>query len=84
MNGTIAGLRSDAVGAMRSALVSAENLQLTLKTDLNSEERALTNKHSCGSQEKLNKGYEKYCCAGRFVFSYIRCHLCKASFVFES
>lgn len=73
MNGTLAGLRSEAFGAMRSALVSAENLQLTLKSDLGSEERALTNKHNRGSQEKLNQGYEKYCCVGRFLFlfSYI-------------
>lgn len=74
MNGTLAGLRSEAVGAMRDALVSAENLQLTLKSDLRSEERALTNKHSCESLEKLNKGYEKYSYLWRkicFVCSYV-------------
>uniref|UniRef100_A0A8C1ZYR9 AP-3 complex subunit beta n=1 Tax=Cyprinus carpio TaxID=7962 RepID=A0A8C1ZYR9_CYPCA len=37
---------------MRNALVSAENLQLTLKTDFSSEEQALTIKHSSGNEEK--------------------------------
>ncbi|XP_034458456.1 AP-3 complex subunit beta-1 isoform X1 [Hippoglossus hippoglossus] len=35
-------LRSEAVGAMRTAMVSAENLQLSLKTELSQEEQALT------------------------------------------
>ncbi|KAF1377813.1 hypothetical protein PFLUV_G00204630 [Perca fluviatilis] len=39
-------LRSEAVGAMRMALVSAENLQLTLKSELSQEERALTHTKS--------------------------------------
>uniref|UniRef100_A0AAQ6AL62 AP-3 complex subunit beta n=1 Tax=Amphiprion ocellaris TaxID=80972 RepID=A0AAQ6AL62_AMPOC len=35
-------LRSEAVGAVRTAMVSAENLQLTLKAELSQEEQALT------------------------------------------
>ncbi|XP_036972739.1 AP-3 complex subunit beta-1 isoform X1 [Acanthopagrus latus] len=38
----LSSLRSEAVGAMRTALVSAENLQLSLKTELSQEEQALT------------------------------------------
>lgn len=49
-------LRSEAVGAMRAALVSAENLQLTLKTELSQEEQALT--HSDSSPKEAHKaGY---------------------------
>lgn len=49
-------LRSEAVGAMRSALVSAENLQLTLRTELSQEEQALTQTKS--SPKETNKaGY---------------------------
>uniref|UniRef100_A0A672K044 AP-3 complex subunit beta n=1 Tax=Sinocyclocheilus grahami TaxID=75366 RepID=A0A672K044_SINGR len=40
---------------MRNALVSAENLQLTLKSDFSSEEQALTNNHSSGNEEKPTK-----------------------------
>lgn len=43
MDAGLSSLRSEAVGAMRTALVSAENLQLTLKTELSQEEQALTN-----------------------------------------
>ncbi|XP_034094795.1 AP-3 complex subunit beta-1 isoform X1 [Gymnodraco acuticeps] len=39
-------LRSEAVGAMRMALVSAENLQLTLKPEPSQEEQALTHNKS--------------------------------------
>ncbi|KAI3362101.1 hypothetical protein L3Q82_012426 [Scortum barcoo] len=46
-------LRSEAVGAMRSALVSAENLQLTLRTELSQEEQALTRTKS--SPKETNK-----------------------------
>ncbi|XP_030291984.1 AP-3 complex subunit beta-1 isoform X1 [Sparus aurata] len=38
----LSSLRSEAVGAMRTALVSAENLQLSLKSELSQEEQALT------------------------------------------
>uniref|UniRef100_A0A671RIZ7 AP-3 complex subunit beta n=1 Tax=Sinocyclocheilus anshuiensis TaxID=1608454 RepID=A0A671RIZ7_9TELE len=43
---------------MRNALVSAENLQLTLKSDFSSEEQALTNNHSSGNEEKPSRGNE--------------------------
>uniref|UniRef100_A0A3Q1FAB1 AP-3 complex subunit beta n=1 Tax=Acanthochromis polyacanthus TaxID=80966 RepID=A0A3Q1FAB1_9TELE len=39
-------LRSEAVGAVRTAMVSAENLQLTLKPELSQEEQALTHTRS--------------------------------------
>uniref|UniRef100_A0A672PRD3 AP-3 complex subunit beta n=1 Tax=Sinocyclocheilus grahami TaxID=75366 RepID=A0A672PRD3_SINGR len=43
---------------MRNVLVSAENLQLTLKSDFSSEEQALTNNHSSGNEEKPSRGNE--------------------------
>ncbi|TKS84899.1 AP-3 complex subunit beta-1 [Collichthys lucidus] len=43
MDAGLSSLRSEALGAVRTALVSAENLQLTLKTELSQEEQALTN-----------------------------------------
>ncbi|XP_023278100.1 AP-3 complex subunit beta-1 isoform X1 [Seriola lalandi dorsalis] len=46
-------LRSEAVGAMRTALVSAENLQLTLKTQPSQEEQALT--HTNSSPKETHK-----------------------------
>ncbi|XP_034402264.1 AP-3 complex subunit beta-1 isoform X1 [Cyclopterus lumpus] len=46
-------VRSEAVGAMRTALNSAENLQLTLKTGLSQEEKALT--HAERSPEETRK-----------------------------
>lgn len=49
-------LRSEAVGAMRAALVSAENLQLTLKTELSQEEQALTQSKS-SPKETHKAGY---------------------------
>uniref|UniRef100_A0A8C1DHT0 AP-3 complex subunit beta n=1 Tax=Cyprinus carpio carpio TaxID=630221 RepID=A0A8C1DHT0_CYPCA len=58
MNGGLGSLRLEAVGVMRNALVSAENLQLTLKTDFSSEEQALTIKHSSGNEEKPSRGNE--------------------------
>uniref|UniRef100_A0A8C1DLY9 AP-3 complex subunit beta n=2 Tax=Cyprinus carpio TaxID=7962 RepID=A0A8C1DLY9_CYPCA len=58
MNGGLGSLRLEAVGVMRNALVSAENLQLTLKSDFSSEEQALTNKHSSGDEEKPRRGNE--------------------------
>ncbi len=52
----LASLRSEAVGAMRTALVSAENLQLSLKTELSQEEQALT--HTKSSPKDTHKaGY---------------------------
>lgn len=59
MNGGLGSLRLEAAGALRTALVSAENLQLTLKSDLSLEEQALTNNHSSGNGEKPSSGYEK-------------------------
>lgn len=59
MNGGLGSLRLEAAGALRTALVSAENLQLTLKSDLSLEEQALTNNHSSGNGEKPSRGYEK-------------------------
>lgn len=49
-------LRSEAVGAMRIALMSAENLQLTLKTELSQEEQALTRTNS-SPKETHKAGY---------------------------
>lgn len=60
MNGGFSLLRSDAVGAVRTALVSAENLQLTLKSELSQEEQALTHTHANGSgspEETQHTGY---------------------------
>lgn len=52
----LSSLRSEAVGAMRTVLVSAENLQLTLKTELSQEEQALT--HTKSSPKETHKaGY---------------------------
>lgn len=52
----LSSLRSEAVGAVRTALVSAENLQLTLKTELSQEELALT--HTKSSPKESHKaGY---------------------------
>ncbi|XP_015244533.1 PREDICTED: AP-3 complex subunit beta-1 [Cyprinodon variegatus] len=42
MNGGLSSLRSEAAGAMRTVLVSAESLQLSLKPELSQEEQALT------------------------------------------
>ncbi|XP_049459894.1 AP-3 complex subunit beta-1 isoform X1 [Epinephelus fuscoguttatus] len=53
MDGGFSSLRSEAVGAMRTALVSAENLQLTLKTELSQEEQALT--HTKSSPKETQK-----------------------------
>lgn len=52
----LSSLRSEAVGAMRTALVSAENLQLSLKTELSQEEQALTLTKS-SPQETHKDGY---------------------------
>ncbi|XP_041754541.1 AP-3 complex subunit beta-1 isoform X2 [Coregonus clupeaformis] len=52
-------LRSEAVGAVRTALVSAENLQLTLKTELSQEEQHLKpHTHTNGGPDETHtKGY---------------------------
>lgn len=56
MDGSISSLRVEAVGAMRTALVSAENLQLSLKSQLTQEEQALT--HISSSPKETHKaGY---------------------------
>lgn len=52
----LSSLRSEAVGAMRTALVSAENLQLSLKSELSQEEQALTLTKS-SPQETHKDGY---------------------------
>ncbi|KAM6903069.1 AP-3 complex subunit beta-1 [Xenentodon cancila] len=46
MDGGFASLRTEAVGAMKTVLVSAENLQLTLKPEPSQEEQALTHSNS--------------------------------------
>ncbi|XP_035613078.1 AP-3 complex subunit beta-1 isoform X3 [Oncorhynchus keta] len=53
-------LRSEAAGAVRTALVSAENLQLTLKTELSQEEQHLTpHTHTNGGPDETHtKGNE--------------------------
>lgn len=52
----LSSFRMEAVGAMRTALVSAENLQLSLKTELSQEEQALT--HTKSSPKETHKaGY---------------------------
>lgn len=51
--------RSEAVGVVRTAMVSAENLQLTLKTGLNQEEQALT-KNTCAPKDDQKPGYERH------------------------
>ena len=56
MDGGLSSLRSEAVGAMRTALVSAESLQLSLKTELSQEEQALTLSKS-SPQEAHKAGY---------------------------
>lgn len=42
MNGGLNSLRVDPAGAVRTALVSAENLHFTLETGISQEEQALT------------------------------------------
>lgn len=52
----LSSFHMEAVGAMRTALVSAENLQLSLKTELSQEEQALT--HTKSSPKETHKaGY---------------------------
>lgn len=46
MDAGFSSLRSEAAGAMRTVLVSAENLQLTLKPELSQEEQSLTHTNS--------------------------------------
>lgn len=57
MDAGLSYLRSEAVGAVRTALVSAENLQLSLATGLSQEEQALT--HTKSSPEEAHKA--RYC-----------------------
>lgn len=52
----LSSLRTEAVGAMRTALVSAENLQLSLRSELSQEERALTHTKS-SPKETHRAGY---------------------------
>ncbi|PWA26521.1 hypothetical protein CCH79_00001171 [Gambusia affinis] len=61
MNGGFSSLRLEAAGAMRTVLVSAESLQLTLKPELTQEEQALTHAAGAGSgrpKETLKAGNE--------------------------
>ncbi|XP_007548843.1 AP-3 complex subunit beta-1 isoform X3 [Poecilia formosa] len=60
MNGGFSSLRSEAAGAMRTVLVSAESLQLTLKPELTQEEQALTHATAAGgkARETLKAGNE--------------------------
>lgn len=52
----LSSFRMEAMGAMRTALVSAENLQLSLKTEFSQEEQALT--HTKSSPKETHKaGY---------------------------
>jgi len=51
MDGGFSTLRSEAAGAVRTALVSAEHLQLTLTTGLSQEEQGLTHAATNGGQE---------------------------------
>lgn len=52
----LSSFRMEAMGAMRTALVSAENLQLSLKTELSQEEQALTHT-KCSPKETHKAGY---------------------------
>lgn len=56
MDGGFSSLRSEAAEAMRTALMSAENLQLTLKAELSQEEQALTHTRS-SPKETQRDGY---------------------------
>ncbi|KAK7895904.1 hypothetical protein WMY93_021229 [Mugilogobius chulae] len=49
--------RSEAVGVVKIALTSAENLQLTLRTELSQEEQALT-QNTCGPKDDQKPGNE--------------------------
>uniref|UniRef100_A0A667XGW8 AP-3 complex subunit beta n=1 Tax=Myripristis murdjan TaxID=586833 RepID=A0A667XGW8_9TELE len=55
MDGGFSSLRLEAVGAVRTALVSAENLQLTLKTELSQEEQALTHTSANSGPEETHR-----------------------------
>lgn len=57
MDAGLSYLRLEAVEAVRTALVSAENLQLSLATGLSQEEQALT--HTKSSPEEAHKA--RYC-----------------------
>lgn len=73
----LSSLRSEAVGAMRTALVSAENLQLSLKSELSQEEQALTLTKS-SPQETHKDGY----CTIRHGALVMEAFLCFFSFKF--
>lgn len=57
MDAGLSYLRSEAAGAVRTALVSAENLQLSLVAGLRQEEQALT--VSKGGPEEAHRA--RYC-----------------------
>ncbi|XP_054612402.1 AP-3 complex subunit beta-1 isoform X2 [Dunckerocampus dactyliophorus] len=57
MDVNLLSLRSEAAGAVRTALTSAEHLQLSLKAGLSQEERALT-LHAGGAKKARNDGNE--------------------------
>lgn len=54
----MSSIRSDTAGAVRTALVSAENLHLSLKSGLSLEEQALT--HTRGPPDTPNARYCGY------------------------
>lgn len=56
MNGGLSELYSEAQGVVRKVLVSAENLQLTLRSDFSHEEHSLSC-HRRGCLEAETTGY---------------------------
>lgn len=57
MDASLSFIRTEAVGAMKTALVSAENLQLSLKTKLTQEEQALAHTHNGSPKEPFRAWY---------------------------
>ena len=62
MDGGFSTLRSEAAGAVRTALVSAEHLQLTLTSGLSQEEQGLTHATTNGGPEDAHD--IGYCAVG--------------------
>lgn len=63
-------LRLDAEGAMRTAVVSAERLQLSLKSELSQEEQALT-KSNGSLKETREVGYCTSPCLSGLFFTLV-------------
>lgn len=55
MDAGLSSIRAEAAGAVRTALVSAENLHLSLKSGLSLEEQALT--HNTSPKDTHNTRY---------------------------